>query len=381
MVLTGKIITTVEELEPYVAEWDALAVSRRLVYCVPGWALPWWHHVAPVEAELRVVVVLDGERLAGIAPFYAQPRRGGVVDYRLLGAATANRIEPLAHSDAVRDVAAVVARTLAAAKPVAGRVCFEGIPGDSPWPPLLVEAWPGRRRPVVYSDPPLPAPTVSLAHESFDAWMAAKSSNFRQQMRRARRKLERSGAVFRTAATPEEIAAGLPDFERLHLARWESRGGSRTLKPEVVSMLRDTGRALVGDGRYRLESIELDGQVISSHLFVSAGGETSYWLGGFDDRYAAQWPSMVSLVAAIAEGFERGDARLDLGQGGQAYKYRLADAEDRLHWLTLVPPGPQFRRAMVSLFPRRLRYAITQRLSPETRARLRRRLGMSAPEW
>ncbi len=379
--LTGRILTTLEDLDPYVPEWDALAVARRLVYCAPGWVLPWWRHAAPAEAELRVVVVLDGERLFGIAPFYARAQLGGIVGYRMVGAAVTHRIEPLAPAGAIEEVAAVIARTLAAARPVPARLRFDGIPDGSPWPRLLARAWPGRGRPFIHREPGIPAPTVSLAHEGFDAWMATKSANFRQQMRRARRKLESRGAVFRTAATPEEIAAALPDFERLHLARWEARGGSSTLNPRVVDMLLDAGRALVPDGRFRLESIELDGQTISSHLFVSAGEETSYWLGGFDDRYSALWPSMVSLVAAVREGFDRGDTRLDLGQGAQPYKYRLADGQDCLNWLTLVPPGPHYGRAMVLFAPRRLRFAITRRISPEAKARLRRLLGMRPRGW
>ncbi len=381
MALSGRILTTLEELEPYLSEWDTLAVARGLVYCAPGWLLPWWRHVAPADAQLRVVVVHDGDRLAGIAPFYSRSQIGGIAGYRLVGGAVTHRIEPLASADAIEEVAAVIARTLAAARPVPARLRFDGIPDDSPWPRLLAGAWPGRGRPFIHREPPIPAPTVSLAHEGFDAWMATKSSNFRQQMRRARRKLESRGAAFRTAATPEEIAAALPDFERLHLARWESRGGSRTLTPAVVEMLYDAGRALVAEGRYRLESIELDGQVISSHLFVSAGDETSYWLGGFDERYAAQWPSMLSLVAAVREGFDRGDERLDLGQGGQAYKYRLADGQDCLNWLTLVPPGPHHGRAMILLAPRRLRFAVTTRLPPETKARVRRLLGLPPGRW
>jgi len=381
MALAGRILTTVEELEPYIPEWDALAVSRRLVFCAPGWVLPWWHHVAPADAQLRVVLVLDGERLIAIAPFYARAEVGGVAGYRMVGGAVTHRIEPLAPVDAIEETAAVIAGTLAAARPVPARLRFDGIPDDSRWPRLLGRAWPGRGRPFIHREPGIPAPTVSLEHESFDAWMAAKSSNFRQQMRRARRKLEGRGAVFRTAATPDEIAAGLPDFERLHHARWEPRGGSRTLTPAVVEMLRDAGRNLVDDGRYRLESIELDGQVISSHLFISAGDETSYWLGGFDDRYAAQRPSMLSLVGAVQEGFDRGDRRLDLGQGAQPYKYRLADGEDCLNWLTLVPPGPHYGRAMVLLAPRRLRFAITTRLPPETKAQLRRLLGLNPRGW
>jgi CelD/BcsL family acetyltransferase involved in cellulose biosynthesis len=373
--LGGAILKTTDEVERYVPAWDALAVERNLPYCSPGWLLPWWKHVAPRDAELRVVVALDGEELVGIAPFYATTGAGGLGRYALIGAERLTaRIEPLARADAQGAAAATFARSLAAARPVPASIRFEGIPAESQWPRLLGGEWPGAGRPFVHVDADFPAPVVTLRGDGFDDWMQSKSSNFRQQMRRSRRKLEQAGAVFRTASTAEEVTVRLADFERLHRARWDPRGGSGALQPGVMEMLREAGRALAEGGRFQLDSIDVDGRSISSHLFLSAGGETGYWLGGFDEEFAAQRPSMLALVAAVEKGFERSDARLDLGPGGQDYKYRLADSEDRLQWLTLIPPGPLHRRAMVLFTPRRLRYAITRRTSPRIKALLRRLL-------
>jgi len=101
-------------------------------------------------------------------------------------------------------------------------------------------------------------------------------------------------------------------------------------------MLKLAGREL-GDGRFRLLSIDVDGVSISAHLFVRAGGTNAYWLGGFDDRFAACRPAIQVLAAAVEEGIERGDDCLELGPGGQDYKYRLADSEEGLQWVTLTP--------------------------------------------
>lgn len=380
--LRGEIVEDVEALEPHLEQWDRLAVVHGLPYCAPGWVLPWWRHMAADGARLRVVLALDGDRLAGIAPFYARPWIAGLTRYEILGSSLTARIEPLrAPERSVEEVAAVFARTLAAARPAPDALRFEGLPPAASWPWLMGRAWPGGGRPVVHTEVTIPAPVVSLREDDFEAWMKGKSGNFRQQMRRSRRQLEKAGAVFRTAGTPEEVAAGLPAFERLHLARWEQRGGSQALTPGAREMLGEAGRALVGAGRFRLDTIEIDGRPISSQLFVSAGAETSYWLGGFEEAYAAQRPSMVALVAAVADGFRRGDARLDLGPGGQRYKYRLADGEEGLRWLTLVPPGPHRGRALALVLVRRARDAVAASLSPEAKARLRRALGLRVTEW
>ena len=375
MGLSPRILTAPEAVEPHVAAWDELARARQLPYCAPGWLLPWWNHMAPPDGVLRIVAVLDGASLAGIVPLYASPWRLGLARYALLGTEDLTaRVEPLARPGREQEVAAAAARALASARPVPALLRLEGIPAGSPWPDLLGGAWPGRGRPFVHRDSSAPAPIVPLSG-SFEDWMAAKSGNFRQQMRRSRRKLEQAGATFRTAGTAEEVERALPEFERLHRARWDPRGGSGALRPGLLDMLAEAGERLVPGERFELNLIEVDGRMIGAHIFVAAGGETSYWLGGFDDDYGAQRPSMLALLDELERCFARGDDRFDLGPGGQDYKYRFADSDETLEWMTLVPPGPQHARAMALLLPRRARYGITTRLSTETKARLRRVLG------
>ena len=50
-------------------------------------------------------------------------------------------------------------------------------------------------------------------------------------------------------------------------------------------------------------------------------------------------PSKLLVLEAIEDGLKRGDCVLDLGAGGQRYKYEFADGEDTLHWMTIIPPG------------------------------------------
>jgi CelD/BcsL family acetyltransferase involved in cellulose biosynthesis len=368
--LEGKVLDSFATIEPYRDAWDRLAVEARRPYSAPAWGLAWWRHAGPPHAELRVVAVLDGERLAGVAPMYVE-RRAGPACYRFLASEISARVEPVAEAARTPEVAAVIAATLARTGPLPQLLRFDGVPADSPWPALLRSAWPGARQPWIHREQSKPAPVVSLDRESFDAWMKSKSSNFRQQMRRGRRQLERQGAVFRAAATESELDRDLDAFARLHRERWEPRGGSTALRPGVEAMLRAAGSELMPRGRYRLESISLGGEIVGSHLFVEAGGEVSYWLGGFDERWASQHPSMVALVAAVEDGLRSGNARLDLGPGGQGYKYRLADGEDLLEWIALAPISRGYLSARASLAPTQLRREIATRTPPEWKGRLR----------
>jgi CelD/BcsL family acetyltransferase involved in cellulose biosynthesis len=190
-------------------------------------------------------------------------------------------------------------------------------------------------------------------------------------MRRSRRKADKNGGVFRIASTPEEIARDLVDFERLHNARWDWRGGSTALTPGTTRMLADAGRDLVADGRFLLISLVFDGRVANSQLFIAAGREISYWNGGFDDAFASYKPAMIGLVEAIRVSVARAFARFDLGPGAQEYKYRFTDDGDLLVWQTLIPPGPRYALARALFAPKQARHGLSRRLTPEQKKRFR----------
>ena len=370
------MVDSPEELERFAPGWDALAVAARRPYCAPAWLLAWWRHVAPPHARLRTVVVFDADgAVAAVAPYFAQRAPAGFTEYRLLGSGTASRLSPLARAGTEAAAAVAIARELAAASPRARAIRFEGTDRASPWPQLLARAWPGRLRPWDHRDIVHPAPIVTLSGRSFDEWLATRSANFRQQMRRTAAKAAAAGATARMTVAGDDLDGDVAAFVRLHMARWSGRGGSGTVIGGVEEMLRDAGRALLVGGRFRLWSLELGGEAIAAQLFVAAGGEVAYFNGGFDERWAALKPALHTIVVALEDCCGRGDQRVDLGPGAQPYKLRLADADDPLGWSALFPRDPRYPYTRVQALPAharaRLRMA-ARRLPPRTREGLRR---------
>jgi CelD/BcsL family acetyltransferase involved in cellulose biosynthesis len=367
MPIDSELVRDFAGLARYTADWDALAVATSQPYCAPGWMTAWWRHAAPSGAELRVVAVRDGDGLAGVAPFYAERRRGGTVWLRPLGAGTAARLGPVARPGRELEVARAAAEALATARPAAAAVGFDELPGGHGWPELLGDAWPGGRA-AVRRHPFVPAPVLDLAAPGYDEWLASKSSNFRQQLRRARRQLEARGASFRVATAGEELLADLRAFARLHTARWSGRGGSSSLAEGVEEMLAGAAE-LLPEGRMRIYSIDVDGEPISSQVFVAAGDELSYWNGGFDESFARERPAIQALAFAVEDGFRQGFRRVDLGPGEQDYKYRLASGDEPLELVRVVLPGASNR---LRYAPEALRRLAAERLSDEQKAAVRR---------
>lgn len=369
--MRAEVITRVDELEPIAGAWDELSVAARAPFASPSWLIPWWRHAAPAGAELCVIAVREADgTLVGVAPFFVEPDRLGLRKVRALGAGASLYVEPVARPGLEEDVARAVAASLAGLRPAADYMTFDGVYEASPWHQLIGRAWPEGS---CWWHAPLtmPAPFIETTEKSYEEWFATKSKNFREQTRRRRRQLEKKGAVFRLATAPEEVEPGLIAFAELHHARWDPKGGSAVLTDGVRAMLPVVAGNLLADGRFRLWSIEIEGRVISSHLFVEAGGESAYWLGGFDPEWATQQPALQTLIAAIEDGWERGDRRIDLGAGGQDYKYRLADGDVPVVWGVLVFPTSKKWLVRLRLGPHHLRRAVLNRTPPDLKDRVK----------
>jgi CelD/BcsL family acetyltransferase involved in cellulose biosynthesis len=370
--LRGRLLEDVGATEDVRDGWDALAVASGRPFCAPAWMLSWWEHVAPPKARLRVVAVFDGAELIGIAPFFSARARGGLVQFRMIGSRTSVRLEPLAVEGREREVAETVASILMVVSPNPDLVVFEGVPTRSPWPGLLADAMGRPGKPFKHRAYPTIAPILELGGRTYDEWFASKPSHFRQEARRRRRRLEERGASFRLAETTEEAEVGLDAFFRLHHSRWESRGGSGVLDDRVEAMLRTAARELVSGSRFRIWTIAVDDEIISSQIFIAAGGEVAYWLGGFDESWSKLGPSIQTVLKALEHAWSVGDSRLDLGAGAQEYKYSFAESQDVLEWVTIAPRALRYPLTRLQLIPRHLRERVALRLNPETRERLRK---------
>jgi CelD/BcsL family acetyltransferase involved in cellulose biosynthesis len=357
------------------SQWDELAVLTSKPYCSPAWMMSWWEHVAPPSALLRIIAVFDGEDVVGIAPFFADRGPGGVRRYRLLGAGTCAPLDVLAQPGMERAVGTAIARRLAEADPSPDVIMLEGLPGSSPWPELLGDVWPGRGSLSIRRQFSQPAPFVELRGGTYDAWLGAKTSIARRKIRQEVKALHHHGATVRLTTNPEELARDLEAFAALHRVRWDKWGGSGVLDARVERMLAQVGARLIGEGRFRLWSIDLDGRTISSHLFLVAGGEVSYWLGGFDDQDTRiRRPAIMTIRSALEHAFSVGDHRVDLGPGGQSYKYEFSQTASSVEWILLIRPGWRSLLARAQLARLRARIVLAQRLPPRAKRLVRRAL-------
>lgn len=369
--LRTEVLEDVGQAESIHLAWDELAKAAGRPFCAPAWMLAWWRNTRPKKARLRVIAVFEGERLIGVGPFFSSRTSGGLDELRFLASRTSVRAEPLAEVGREDEVARALVETMAALKPRIDLLMFEGVPTLSRWPSLLSEGWSGGKSFKHRAYPTL-APTLDLRNRDYESWFASRTSHFRQEARRRRRHLQERGAQFKLAEGAEDVVAALDAFFLLHHSRWNQRGGSRVLTERVQAMLLDAALALVQEKRFRIWTIEVEGEVISAHIFLAAGGEVAYWLGGFDDEWAKFGPAIQTVLKALEHAWEQGDERMDFGAGAQDYKYSFAEGQDVLESVTIAPRRSRYPLTRVQLVPRLARESLSVRLSEDTRERLNR---------
>jgi CelD/BcsL family acetyltransferase involved in cellulose biosynthesis len=376
---TVEVIEDLAAAEAFAPAWDELAVACSLPLCAPGWMLAWWRHAAPPASALRVVVVRDGSELLAIAPWFVRRGDSGRVDLRFLGAELSQRVDIICRPGREHETTPALRKTIGAIEPRPDLVAFEAVSIGSLWTRRLAGGASGHIRLDRYRNSAYSAPTVTLPSGAPEAWLAGRSSNFRGQMGRLRRRLEKQGGTVRAIRDPAEVESALSALLTLHASRWEERGASNLARPGVLELLRDAAAAL-GPDRLRLWAAEIDGEPISVQLFLAAGAEVKYWNGGWSEEHADVKPSMLTILAALEDSIARGERRLDLGAGTHAYKLRFADSDDVLTWGGVIVRNRRWARTRVELMPLVLRYRgkrlirslpapITERLEAAVRAR------------
>lgn len=371
--VSAVVLRDLREARIFESAWRDLAGATNQPYGTPDWMWAWWRHAAPAGALLKTVVVSSGEEVLGIAPLFAESR-AGVWRYRILGAGVSSRVDLLARPGREREVAATFATRLVEETPRPDVLVFEGIRSDSPWPELLAAVWPSKRKPRLHREYSMPAPFLELARPDFEEWFAGRSAHFRARMRRGMRKLEESGGSVRLVSEPGEVEHYVSEFARLHRSRWAPRGGSGVLTDGVERSLREAALRPRGESPVEFWVVDLPGGTLSVQVFLRAGAEVSYWLGGFDEESATTrpGPAILTLLRVIDRACSSGATRLDLGAGDQPYKGEFAGGAATLEWLTLCVSRVKSPVARVAFAPARARNAVLRRLSPRVKDHLRR---------
>ena len=296
--------------------WSEQAAQQDNIFGTWEWARAWWR-VYGRGRELFVHRVLDEQqRSVGILPLYVSTTRFGRVA-RFIGHGPADQLGPVCRAEN-RAVVATALRGLIDAAGSPRVLLAERLRRDERWEEML------HGRHIRHESFSL----IDLRGLDFERWLATKSANFRQQARKAERRLARDHRLeYRLVTGESEVLGALHTLIRLHDARWE--GASVAFAPRRRAFHEDFALAAARRGWLRILLATLDGEPAAAWLGYRYGGAESSYLMGWAPEWSRHNIGSVLRMHAIREAADHVD-EFRLLLGNEPHKQRLATADPGL---------------------------------------------------
>jgi CelD/BcsL family acetyltransferase involved in cellulose biosynthesis len=304
-----------------VAAWRGLAVLCANPFLTPEWfrttleasseetpfVLGWW-----VGEELRGVLPLV---LAGAGPLkvlrFPNFRRG-------------DWFGPACRPEDEAAMAHDCARLLRAEAGSWNALRLDRVDVAAAWPRALADGGELKLGPRRRTDA---LPYIEFGEDGYAGWMASRSRNFRSQLTRRRKKLEREhGLSFRLTERPDRLEADMETFFRLHDERWGERGGSTMGTAQSRELMSGFAAAALEQGWLRLWIAEADGEPTAAWYGWRIGERYCYALAGMSHAHEKLASGRVLLAHTIEQAAAEGAAIYDLMWGDEDYKSRLETA-------------------------------------------------------
>jgi CelD/BcsL family acetyltransferase involved in cellulose biosynthesis len=298
-------------------EWDNLAERSGGIFSTALWSRVWWARFGEDrELLLHAGRSRDGT-LSVVLPLYACRRRIPRV-IRFLGHGPGDELGPV-HTAGHHEPAATVLRGVLAELDW-DVFLGEQLPGDEGWSHLLGgRTW---RREA--------SPTLRLPG-SWEEYLAGRSANFRQQLRRREEVLAREGDVALRLADEATLDGDLDALFTLHRARWTSKRTDFHDTP----FHRELAREALGRGWLRLWLLELDGRPIAAWHGFQVGPVASYYQAGRDPTYDRLSLGFLLMSHSIRSAIAERATEYRFGRGDETFKSRFASEDPGLESVAL----------------------------------------------
>ena len=330
MTESGQLELRQEPFESLQDDWSRLGELSGNVFLTWDWARIWWRHFGEGRQALTASLRDGAGEAVGILPLYLGFERPVRVA-RFIGHGPGDELGPVCAPAERRPHAALAdtARELG-------------------WHVLLAERMPGEGQAAELGGRLLrrdASPVVDFPEGGWDEYLATRSSNFRSQVRRKERKLEREhGLTYRLSEDPERLSDDLSTLFELHEARWAGES-SGALAGSRVAFHNEFAAVAQERGWLRLWLAEIEGRAVAGWYGFRFGGADWYYQFGRDPEWDKSSVGLVLLAHTVRDAVESGQRQYRLLRGGEGYKDRFATGDPGLESVA-VARGPRGRMAV-----------------------------------
>jgi CelD/BcsL family acetyltransferase involved in cellulose biosynthesis len=331
-----------------VSRWEALAESLQAgPFMRPGWFAAW---AEAFGGDGSVLEVLGDSPLRALVPLIRTsnsptcPVNEHSPEFALLADGEAGGIELVRH--------------LLAEKPTSLEL-FK-VPSETR---DAVEAAAGRAGYRVVASIMQRSPYLELSGP-WEDYEKSLSANFRQSLRRKKRRLEDEGSVsIETQDGRDDLDAALDEGFSVESSQWKAEEGTAIASDaRVQSFYTAVARWAAERDWLRLVFLRLDGAPVAFRFDLVADGGYYHLKGGYDPAYARFSPGLILQHETVREAFDQGLARYEFLGADEPYKLKwTSTCRDRVAVRCFAPTVAGrlawARRAWLGPLARRLKSA------------------------
>jgi CelD/BcsL family acetyltransferase involved in cellulose biosynthesis len=162
----------------------------------------------------------------------------------------------------------------------------------------------------------------------FDDLLAQHSANFRSEVRRRRRNLERHGGPVRlqVATSAEEISTAISLLFTLHNQRRQQKNDVGIFEEESLRQFhRQVALRLAGKRLARIYVLSVNGEAIAALYGFETRQRFYYFQSGWNPQWSRLSPGTVMLSMVVEDCIARGLHQFEFLRGTEEYKARWTD--------------------------------------------------------
>lgn len=315
-----RLIDTGDELQQWRQPWNALVAAHSFpsVFLTCEWLFTWWQEVGSRQGntQLYVLLALDGERLAGVAPFMEQEEEAGKV-LRFLGDPYTDYHDVVTTEQCQEEIVSLFLDRLQSERSRWDKILLNCIPATSCF---LVRA---RSAGWLKTEDRAACPVVQFSDPSDYRELTGKKG----QARNTRLLSGKGDLQCNHYFSAGEIGARFGSYRRMHRRQWEDNpkavGGFED--PLVSGFFAALIPSLTAQGWLMFTELTLDDQPLAYYFSFLYGGRYWAYRPCYDTAMKLYSPGHIMLSRIIAYLHSRSCYTLDFLRGNYAYKYRYAN--------------------------------------------------------
>lgn len=145
----------------------------------------------------------------------------------------------------------------------------------------------------------------------------------RKNLRRRERLLDEAGVTARWCQQTGELLEGLEELRRLHLARWEAKGGAGLFDRDRMRFLTALAHAADGDDGMRILVLERADATVGALVGFQFGETFCSYKTGWAPEFARLGPGMMMHHLAMERSRALGHRRYEFLRGTESHKTTL----------------------------------------------------------